>query len=212
MNPISPQCRRLYTTVYGIDYITHPSSKSIKAKTAVSEDPLIIDGNCANNLNINNKPLPKVLSDHPTIKPANEEYFSFIDRIEKRSPVLYNRFFKDAKIDKEYIEKEINDINKTEYQYKYSPNEFLPLSGYVRLLRRNLRKPRDWKFHDTTYRNSYSHILECGDLREVIKSSDFRIPSRCPIADELNRIYKTGRSVYQTSYSGGKAEPVACKV
>ncbi|XP_053947314.1 uncharacterized protein LOC128856008 [Anastrepha ludens] len=134
----------------------------------------------------------------PKTKFGVEEYRDFVSRLEKCKKELYKMNFRCPVVDTKLIEQMLRDLEKSTYMVTYSPNCFESRKESRRFLR-NAHEKSNMKYYETTYGTYYNRVKELDRFKDALYAVIFK-PERKDWQNELNKLFLTGVTIYQTSY------------
>lgn len=154
---------------------TEDDMKAERAKLD-SLDPVLINGQFARNLHVQNELMPYIVKDHPMIKNRHEEYEHFLNRFKNCECCRFCRDFSKPPVNYDQVLDILRKKKLTVYQHDYSSD------GYGRSYTDKFffMKPQQVAFQDLC------------DFQDIATGPSYRPFQR----QSINSILKTGRTVY----------------
>lgn len=156
-------------------------AKRIERAKLDSFDPVLISGQFARNLHVQNELMPYIVKDHPMVKNRHEEYEHFLNRFKNCQCCKFCRDFSKPPVDYEKVLKMLQRQRKTIYQDDYSCKSY----GRDYIDRFMFMKPQQLSYKDIT------------DFSEVATGPNYKPSQRSTVND----IFKTGTTIYYKDIS-----------
>lgn len=152
------------------------SAQKLEKSKDKSLDPVLISGEFARNLHVNNEQMPYVVKDHPIIKNRHEEYEHFLNRFKNCECCRFCRDFSNPPVDYERVFKMLQRRKLSVYQNDYDSTSY----GRIYTDKFMFMKPQKTAFKDVS------------DFLEVARSPNYKPWQR----SSANVVLKTGTSIY----------------
>lgn len=154
---------------------TEAARKEYQAKLD-SFDPVLINGQFARNLHVENELMPYIVKNHPIVRNRHEEYKDFLNRFKKCQCCRFCRDFSEPPVDFERVLDMLRRTKKTVYQNDYSCTTY----GRNYTDKFMFMKPQQVAFEDVS------------DFAKVAAVRNYNPAQRSLV----NGVLKTGTSMY----------------